>query len=121
LSESAANDPEALQRAHDIARQAIAGEMPLLLACRNLADLRAGLSGVAEGTLDTFVAVASETDTLPIGDERQYWEAAALLAKDREAAEYLERVKDAVEEALRQLLVVQVGVPGAESGQANVP
>ena len=100
------NDDDALQRARQIATKAIAGEVPLFLACRDLAALRSRLSSLPPGTLDAFVTIASETETLPIGEERRYWEAKALLAKDREAAEYLGRVKHMIEDDLKQFLAV---------------
>lgn len=52
-----------------------------------------------------IVAVASETDTLPIGEGRQHWEAAALRERDHQAAEYLGRVKGVIDDALQKVLL----------------
>lgn len=84
----------------------LAGKQDLLLACRDLAALRARLPCLPENALDTFIAVASEVDDLPIGSERKHWAADALKGKDAEAQEYRERVRDTVTDALQKLLTV---------------
>ncbi len=92
------------ERAKDIARRVLGDGYDPLLACRDLADLRDRLPGVADEIMNTFVGVASEVDDLPIGREREQWAAEALKAKDVEAADYRERVRAVVEESLRGLL-----------------
>lgn len=44
--------------------------------------------GVRDGdeSYDAFRLISSETDHLPVGQERQYWEPAALARKDQEIA-----------------------------------
>lgn len=93
------------ERAKEIACGVLGGGHDLLLACRDLAGLRGQLPEVVDEIMDTFAGVASEVDDLPIGIERAHWSAEALRAKDVEAAEYRERVRKVVEEALRKLLV----------------
>jgi hypothetical protein len=93
------------ERAKEIAIKVLAGGYDLLLACRELADLRGRLPSVADDVMDTFTGVASEVDDLPIGTEREHWAADALRSKDIEAADYRERVKDAVAKALQELLM----------------
>jgi hypothetical protein len=100
------NDPFALKRAAEIARQALSGEYDLLLACRDLASMQAQLSGVPSDLVNTFVGVASEVDELPIGAERRYWSAGALTKNDSEANRYRDQVKGVVTEALRGMLLV---------------
>ena len=90
--------------AKEIARKTLEGKYDLLLACRDLANLRAELSDVDDDIIDTFIGVASEIDDLPIGGERERWSADALHLKDIEAEAYRERIKSIVEEALRRLL-----------------
>lgn len=53
--------------------------------------------------LDSFVAVASETDDLPLGLVRQHWAPDALARKDQELANYETRVRDVVLDACRAL------------------
>jgi len=98
-------DSEFVQVATDVARRTLKGEYDLLLACRDLADLRGRLPGVSEEVMDTFVAVASEVDDLPLGRERGQWSVEALAAKDADAEIYRKRVRGAVEEALSKVLM----------------
>jgi len=99
------NTAGSVERAQAIAKKALAGELDPLMACRDLAALRAGLVTVPEGTLDVFVAIASEIDDLPLGSERELWAAEVLETKDAEAADYRGRVSSVVSTALRELLV----------------
>ncbi len=94
-----------MERAKEIARSVLGEGYDPLLACRDLAQLRQRLPGVADEIMDTFVGVASEVDDLPIGSEREHWAAAALKLKDTEAAEYRERVRAVFEDSLRRLLM----------------
>jgi hypothetical protein len=57
-------------------------------------------------TLEGFVTVASETDTSPLGEERQYGEPRALATRDGGNAEYLAEVKHPIEDDLNQFLAV---------------
>jgi hypothetical protein len=99
------NDPGAVERAREIARRTFEGELDPLVACRDLATLRTGLLNVPKSTFDTFVALASEIDALPVGRDRQHWAPDALKTKDAEAADYRARVKDGVVAALKELVV----------------
>lgn len=102
------NDPT--ERAKEIALKALDGDYDPLLACRDLADLRGRLPGVTDDVMNTFIGVASEVDDLPIGTEREHWAPEALRSKDIEAADYRERVKDAVAKALQELLAALGGM-----------
>ena len=98
------DDHWAAERAKRIARETLDGNYDLLLACRELADLRERLPSIPEAVMDIFVGVDSEADGLPIGSERQYWAPDALQLKDRQAANYRERVRGVVTDALQTLL-----------------
>jgi hypothetical protein len=54
-----------------------------------------------------FAGIASETDSLPVGEVRQYWNPESLKLKDREIATaeqlYRENAVTAVTELLRLL------------------
>jgi len=104
MTQDPMNDHFSKERAKEIARRTINGDYDLLLACRDLASMREQLSCIPEDMIDTFIAVASEVDALPIGAERKEWEAGALRVKDIEAENYRERVRGVVTEALHQLL-----------------
>lgn len=99
------NDNDAFALAAGIAQRTLDGRYDLLLACRDLAALRLQLSNVPEDVMDTFVAVSSEVDALPIGDERQHWSPEALRKKDAQAENYRVRVREVVNEALQELLM----------------
>lgn len=72
------------------AQAMLAGETSYILGARKLDSLRHEISGM-DGDPDfmVFVAIASETDGLPVGAVRQHWGALALdkLQPEIEAAE----------------------------------
>jgi len=74
----------------EIARAMLAGQLSFLSGSRTLATLRHE-AGVRDDDADfmTFVAIDSETDELPIGQVREYWDSAALekLEPEIQAAE----------------------------------
>lgn len=67
-----------------VAKQLIVGRLGVIVASRRLSYLRHGAAHPIADLLDLFVALDSETDTLPIGDVRQYWSSEALERKDQE-------------------------------------
>lgn len=71
--------PSARRAAVGFARAALAGSLDPLIAVQQLSRLRF-LVGLPEDDSDflCFVAIDSDTDTLPIGSERQFWSADAL-------------------------------------------
>jgi hypothetical protein len=99
------NDSRAVKRAKEIAHKTLLGNYDLLLACRDIADIRRDLPLVADDLIDTFVGVASEVDDLPLGPERTYWAAEALGPKDARAENYRGRIRLVVVDALQKLLV----------------
>jgi hypothetical protein len=106
MNDNRVNDPELVERARQIAKGALAEKQDLLVACRDLAALRGRLPCLPEDALDTFIAVASEVNDLPIGSEREHWARDVLKVKDAEAQEYRERVRSAVTDALERILSV---------------
>lgn len=66
-------------RIHIVALGMLDGSIPFLEGAITLASLRHE-AGVEENDVDflAFVAIASETDDLPIGPSLQHWSAAAL-------------------------------------------
>lgn len=71
-----------------LAAAVVAGRAPLVASTQRMAKLLYQL-GLREGdpAVRAFAAIRSETVHLPLGDERQYWDAAALRQKDEEIAE----------------------------------
>jgi hypothetical protein len=68
------------RRAVSIARAVLAGKMDVLVGARDLRGLRFRV-GVPDDDPDfsCFVLIESETDALPLADERSTWSAAALI------------------------------------------
>jgi len=99
-------DVSPTERAKEIARRVLDDGYDLLLACRDLDQLRESLPEIPDEIMNTFVGISCEVDELPIGSEREYWDVDALKLKDAEAAVYREQVRAVVEESLRQLLAL---------------
>lgn len=106
MSNGNVNAPGALERARQIAEEALGGQRDLLLACCELAAMRRQLYCLPDSVLDTFAAVASEVDDLPIGSERQFWSSEVLKNLDAETREYRKRVQDVATDSLRKLLAL---------------
>jgi hypothetical protein len=88
----------------DVCKAILNDEMQILLGVRKLCRLHCELFKQIDDDFVLFIAIDSETDELPIGDERQYWNEKVLIEKDREIAEYETRVKPEVFDACRTLI-----------------
>lgn len=77
------------QRIVDTARAMIDRQLGFLAGARTLAALRFEIDAVDDADFRIFVAIDSDTDDLPIGPVREFWDEAALqrLAPRIEAAE----------------------------------
>ena len=73
---------DALERAIAIARRMIGGELGVIEGCRTLSSMRWEFEAEIADQSFPFVAIASETDDLPIGKVRDLWEIDALARKD---------------------------------------
>lgn len=104
MTDEELNDLEPREQAAEIARKALRGEYDLLLACREITALRAGLSVVPRHVMDVFVAISSEIDDLPIGSESKHWNSEALQRKQSEADRYREETAETITLAMKRLL-----------------
>lgn len=86
------------------ARCIVEDRCQLFEACRKIAELRWDLPDPDSDLFDVFLAVACETEDLPIGSQRQYWNSESLKRKDAEGAEYEKQVRPAVLEAAQEIL-----------------
>lgn len=86
------------------ARCIVENRCQLFEACRKIAELRWELPDPDADLFDVFVAVACETEDLPIGEQRQYWNSESLKRKDAEGAEYEKQVRPVVLEAAKEVL-----------------
>jgi hypothetical protein len=66
-----------------LANGLVAGDLGLVAAARKLSTFRDGVEPEIGALLDVFVAVNSETDALPTGEERALWNAEALVQEDK--------------------------------------
>ena len=94
-------------RVVEIANGVLVGQIGIIEGARELAHLR---WKVTDDEFDPdflpFISVDSETDALPIGEERAYWASHALAEKDQE----IKRAEDFYREkilAACQILVVR--------------
>jgi hypothetical protein len=87
------------------AREMLAGAIGVIEGSRILARLRCD---VGDGDFDPdflpFVAIDSETDHLPVGTVRDYWDRDALAAKDLEIGEAEAFHREAALVACRRLV-----------------
>ncbi|MBX3736271.1 MAG: hypothetical protein KF715_06270 [Candidatus Didemnitutus sp.] len=73
----------------------IEGKTDTILAARKLSSLRRALAGNEfDDDWRTFTCIDSETDHLPVGEERKQWAADALAAKDVEIQHTEDRYRD---------------------------
>ena len=89
-----------------IAADIIAGKLGLLEGCAKLYSL--SFNVVPDWRVDkdfvVFGAVTSETDHLPYGAGRNYWNAAALSREDIKIAQYEGRHREEIVAACRNLI-----------------
>jgi Protein of unknown function (DUF2489) len=101
--------PEAIEEILKICRGLLDDRIPLIDGCRQLALLRHEVDPGQSAAFDTFIAVDSETDHLPLGEVRQYCSPTWLEKADEQVAHaerlYREPVREAAEALLRTLSV----------------
>jgi hypothetical protein len=90
----------------ELARSILRGETPLTLGSRRLASLAHELvpDWAADGDFVVFGALASESDHLPIGPERQYWSESALAREDQNIARLERGYRSEVRQACRHVI-----------------
>ena len=93
------------QRVVQVAEQILNQEIGLIEGARLLSRLR---GEVTESQFDPdftlFVGIDSETDALPVGDERQLWADSVLLEKDKEIKRLEDFYRDNVVAACKVLI-----------------
>lgn len=92
-------------RALDAARGIVSGQRTVIEGCRYLSDIRFGLElPELQDAFDGIVAIASESDPLPVGEVRKYWAADALKQQDIEIAGFEEFYRNAAIQACAALI-----------------
>lgn len=87
-----------------ICRAVIDGDIGVIAASRKLRDLHYQMFQDVDDDFRIFIGIESETDHLPVGDERQYWGDAILSEKDKEMAEYEDKKMEVVIESCKKLI-----------------
>jgi hypothetical protein len=68
-----------------VAKAMLAGQIGIILGSRSLSSqMHIVFGDDIEDDFMIFIVIASETDALPVGAERQYWAKSVLLELDRE-------------------------------------
>lgn len=79
---------QARDKVVDVLTKFVGGELSALIAARRLMSARDVLMGdVLDDDWRPFVAADSDSDDLPLGEERKYWAPEALARKDKEIAD----------------------------------
>ena len=81
----------------------IDGKLSVIESARALSKLTYWTGLVADPDLGTFVAIDSETDTLPMGEVRKYWATSALEREDVEIAKAEDLYRSSAIEAAQRL------------------
>ena len=94
------------QKVVAIARELLAGRLGVLEAARRISGLRGDRVQLDEFDPDfiTFLGIDSETDDLPLGEDRGHWAPAALAQKDLEIARCEELYRSHAIEAASRLV-----------------
>lgn len=106
------------RRAYAVADAVIRGEMGAVEGSRVLSRMQneLDLGKVETDLMLTFIGVDSETDDLPLGDERDLWNPQALSEKDADLQAYQAKVQEPVRKACSRLIRVleDLGVQSTE-------
>jgi hypothetical protein len=96
----------------EIACAMLSGQLGIIAGARQIVRLRPNITA-ADFDRDflIFVGIDSETDALPAGAERQYWDPAVLLAKDLEIARADDFYRESALAGCRSLVA---GLQGAD-------
>jgi len=82
----------------------VRGEIDMVEGARLLVR-RFGKAGLRDDPdAITIIGFESETDDLPVGPQRQYWNPEALAAKDKQREAYISRAGAAVLDACQSLI-----------------
>jgi hypothetical protein len=87
-----------------VARAMLDGQLELIHGVRRLTKLRVNMPDPDWDAFDVIRGVESETDDLPIDEERALWDSKALDEKDAIRREYVEKVRPAVLEACARIV-----------------
>ena len=87
-----------------VIRAMLKGDIDLLYGCRRLVRLQHLVRETHSEAWLTIVGIESETDDLPLGDQKLPWSPDMLKEKEREAKAYLDKVEPILLKACQELL-----------------
>lgn len=87
-----------------LAKKILSSQIKMIEGCHAMASLLFGLPLQLEDDFIIFTAVASDTDHLPLGEERKNWDKKVLIEKDTEILETENFYRDAVFEGCRKII-----------------
>jgi len=87
-----------------LARGFLSGEIALIAVARELHGFRDGVDAEIARLIDVYVAIVSETDALPTGEERTLWNAEALVRQAELISAAEQRWRDSAVAAAMQLV-----------------
>lgn len=90
-------------RLASLANDLIDGRLGVVEATRRLCAFQ-GLEQQLDARIDVFIAIASETDALPVGEERALWRQDALARSDNEIAVAEQRWRERAISAAKELV-----------------
>ena len=90
-----------------VANVVLAGAKGVVEASREMRPMFLSLDEDVSGwdCVQTILAIESETDDEPVGEQRQLWAPALLEERDLNREEYVARVQGDAEEACRHLVL----------------
>jgi hypothetical protein len=86
------------------AQSILSGEIGVVAGAYELGSLGRQIGANRDPDFELFIGIDSETDHLPVGEVRKYWNPEALRAKDAELARFESQVRDRAFEACRSLI-----------------
>jgi hypothetical protein len=92
-------------KAIEVARAIIDGKIGIIEGSRALVAIRHEVTDeLADSDFLPFIAVESETDTLPVGNVRQHWAKDALANEDIKINKYENEMRDMIIAACERLI-----------------
>ena len=78
----------------DVARQILGGKIGIVTGARELTRMRFPSRAESDEDILVFVGIDSQTDHLPLGEVRKFWNSEVLKAKDEELKQFELWVKE---------------------------
>lgn len=100
-----------------VIRNMLSGKIDLLVGCRKLIQLRPYIDIEEDEDWLIIVGIESETDDVPLGNERLTWNLDRLRIKDAEIQTYMKKTKPLLLDACRKVLAKLETTEGRRRGR----